>query len=459
MSNRLPGIIAHARAPEQPNHLDREPVACDDETTIVNHRPLRDTLSLAINRHVFYGWIMLGVGSLAVFASGPGQSHIFSVYIAPISDELALSRTSMSSAYAAATLLAAFGLPLVGRLIDRLGVRRVALGVALLFGLANMAFGRVSGLLSLALAFMALRFLGQGSLMLSGNYLVSQWFSQRRGIALSLTALGFSVSMAVHPPLAQWLIDRVGWRESWMWLGLMSWALLVPMIAILVQNRPEDIGLEPDGGVRDAPARVHHRSMHAGLTLHAAVRTPAFWIIALGLASLSMLVTGMFFHQVSVFSLQGLDTHVAARAFSISAVVMVATMPIFGYLLDRLPTRPMFASALLSMSVSLAALASVRDVTSMIVFSILFGLANAGLQSHYTFMWPRYFGRRHLGSIQGAAQTIGVVGASLGPLPLGLAFDLFGNYTATLYLLAALPVACALMLLFLRPPRLEGSPL
>lgn len=437
------------------------PIVLEDETAdgekpLVSHRTLRDALSLAINRRVFYGWIMLGVGSLAVFASGPGQSHIFSVYIAPVSDDLGISRTSISSAYAAATLLAAFGLPLVGRLIDRVGVRRVSLAVALLFGFANMAFGHVAGLLTLALAFMGLRFLGQGSLMLSGNYLVSQWFSQRRGIALSLTALGFSVSMAVHPPLAQWLIDEVGWRASWFWLGVISWALLVPLIAVLVQNRPEDIGLVPDGrAARDVEASFDGGALHVGLDLRAAVRTPAFWIIALGLASLSMLVTGMFFHQVSVFSLQGLDRHLAARAFSISAVVMVATMPIFGYLLDRLPTRPMFASALLLMSASLVALASVRDFASMVAFSMLFGLANAGLQSHYTFMWPRYFGRRHLGSIQGAAQTIGVVGASIGPLPLGLAFDLFGRYTATLYLLAVLPVACALMLVFLRPPRLS----
>ena len=169
----------------------------------MNCRALRDTLSLAISRHVFYGWVMLGVGALAVFASGPGQSHMFSVYVTPISDDLGISHTSISSAYAAATLVAAFGLPYVGRLIDRFGVRRVVLCVAILFGFANLAFGRVAGLLSLALAFCALRFLGQGSLMLSGNYLVSQWFGQRRGIALSLTALGFSLSMAVHPPLAQ----------------------------------------------------------------------------------------------------------------------------------------------------------------------------------------------------------------------------------------------------------------
>jgi MFS family permease len=401
---------------------------------------------------------MLGVGSLAFFASGPGQSHIFSVYVSPISDDLDISRTSISSAYALATLIAAFGLPYVGRLIDRLGVRRVALGVAVMFGLAAIGFGHVAGLLGLSLGFAALRFLGQGSLALGSSYLVSQWFSRRRGFALSLMPLGFSLSMALHPPLAQWLIDQVGWRDSWLWLGIATWVLLVPMIAVFVQNKPEDIGLLPDGeAVSDAHATGHRDASNVGLTLHAAIRTPSFWIIALGLSSLSMLVTGMFFHQVSVFSLQGIGAQTAARAFSISAVVMVITMPVFGYLLDRLPTRPMFASALLIMSAALLMLAYVTDVTSMILYSVVFGLANAGLQSHYSFMWPRYFGRRHLGSIQGAAQMIGVVGASVGPLPLGIAFDLLGSYTGALYLLAVLPVVCAIMLLFLRPPSLERS--
>jgi MFS family permease len=422
----------------------------------VKHTTLRDSLSLGINRRVFYGWVMLGVGSLAFFASGPGQSHIFSVYVSPISDDLDISRTSISSAYALATLIAAFGLPYVGRLIDRLGVRRVALGVAVLFGLAAIGFGHVAGLLGLSLGFAALRFLGQGSLALGSSYLVSQWFSRRRGFALSLMPLGFSLSMALHPPLAQWLIDQVGWRDSWFWLGIATWVLLVPMIAVFVQNKPEDIGLLPDGeAVSDAHATGHRDASNVGLTLHAAIRTPSFWIIALGLSSLSMLVTGMFFHQVSVFSLQGLGAQTAARAFSISAVVMVITMPVFGYLLDRLPTRPMFASALLMMSAALLMLAYVTDVTSMILYSVVFGLANAGLQSHYSFMWPRYFGRRHLGSIQGAAQMIGVVGASVGPLPLGVAFDVFASYTGALYLLAVLPVVCAIMLLFLRPPSLE----
>jgi len=75
-----------------------------------------------------------------------------------------------------------------------------------------------------------------------------------------------------------------------------------------------------------------------------------------------------------------------------------------------------------------------------------------------TYLWPRFFGRRHLGSIQGTAQTIAVIGASIGPIPLGFAFDHFGSYEGALLLLALLPVLCALAILFMRAPAIAGQP-
>jgi cyanate permease len=88
---------------------------------------------------------------------------------------------------------------------------------------------------------------------------------------------------------------------------------------------------------------------------------------------------------------------------------------------------------------------------------VVFGINNAVIHTHMTFLWPRFFGRRHLGSIQGAAQTIAVIGASLGPLPFGAAFDLFGSYVGALWLFAFQPVLCAVAILLMRPPRLDAQ--
>ena len=418
----------------------------------------RDSFARRVNERFFYGWVMVAVASLVMFASGPGQSHMFSVFITPIGESLGLTYTAVSSAYAIATLAAAFGLPYVGRLIDRFGARRVLLVIATLLGAAAIGFGQVTGMVTLALGFAALRFLGQGSLMVGAANLVAQWFSTKRGFALSLMSLGFSASVAVHPPLAQWLIDTVGWRATWIWLGLITWLLLLPALYFLVQNKPEDLGLEPDGAPGDEPGSAARRqSAEVGLTSGQALRTGAFWIIAISLASMSMLVTGLFFHQVSIFASLGLSPQLAASIFPVSALTAVLAMPAIGRILDRAPTPPVFAAAMLMMSLVMVTLTFVEGLVSAIVYAVVFGIANAGIHTHMMFLWPRYFGRRHLGSIQGTASTIAVVGASLGPVPFGAAYDLFGSYVGVLWLLALQPVLCAGLILVMRPPRLEGT--
>ena len=403
---------------------------------------------------------MLAIASLVMFASGPGQSHTFSVFLLPISEDLGISRTSLASAYAFATLVAAFGLPHVGRLVDRHGVRTVLIGVGIAFGTAAVAFGAVNGFVLLTLGFAALRFFGQGSLMLCAGNLASQWFDRRRGLALSLTMLGFSMSVAVHPPLAQWLTDAFGWRTAWVAMGVATWLLLLPPVLLLVFDRPEVLGLRPDGAARDtATPRPEAPSDGAvvGLSLPEAKRTGAFWIILASNCSFSALVTAMFFHQVSVFEAQGLDAVTAASMFSISAVIMVIATPLVGILLDRYPTKPLYAAALLSVGVSLVAMSFVSDLRSAIVFSVLFGVANAAMHAHFTFVWPKFFGRRHLGSIQGVAQMGAVIGASVGPIPLGLGYDHLGGYGGTLVALAAIPVACAVAVAFMRAPHPDGA--
>jgi nitrate/nitrite transporter NarK len=97
-------------------------------------------------------------------------------------------------------------------------------------------------------------------------------------------------------------------------------------------------------------------------------------------------------------------------------------------------------------------------VATAVAYAIVFGINNAAMHTHISYLWPHYFGRRFLGSIQGSAQTIAVVGASIGPIPLGAAYDLFGSYQGALLLLSFLPVLCAVAVWFMRPPRLAADP-
>ncbi len=411
---------------------------------------VRRHLFAGLQRRAFYGWSMLGVAGIGIFASGPGQSHTFSVFIVAISEDLGLTGTEIASAYGFATLVAALALPYMGRLVDRHGPRRMLMLAVPLLAIACLVFGAASGLLWLAIGFALLRFLGQGSMMLNCANLVAQWFQAKRGFALGLMALGFSVSMAVHPPLAQWLIETVGWRQAWLWLGLLSLALLLPPVLLLVYDRPEQVGLRPDGEA--APTDGKPAAAIVGLTLAEALRTPVFYVLAAGMFAMSMLVTALHFFQVTIFTSNGLDPSLAARVFSVSALAMLVAMPVVGRLLDRVQTRFMFAAGLVVTAGSLLAASLVDSVTTAVLYAIVFGVNNAVTMTYFGYMWPRFFGRLHLGSIQGTGQMIGVVGASLGPLPLGIGVDLLGGFDQTLVALSLLPLACAVPALFVRAP-------
>ena len=416
---------------------------------------VRAAVFAAISGRWFYGWTILAVAGLGLFASGAGQSHIFSVFIGPIGGDLGLSKAAIGSAYGIATLGAALCLPYIGRLLDRFGARRTTAVVVLLFGAACLTLGAAANLIWLAAGFAALRCLGMGALMLCCTNLVSQWFSRRRGFALSLMALGFAASMAIHPPLGQYLVETVGWRRAWVVLGLLTLALLLPPILLLVHDRPEDKGLRPDGDPPEtavAGAEGPATTAPNGLTLREALRTSAFYIVGAGFFTTTMMATALHFYQVSILGAQGVAAEIAARAFPVSALTMVLAMPFVGRLFDRWRTRRVFAGGLLVTGGALVGVTLVHDIRTVVLYAMLFGVNNASTMTMFGYMWPRYFGRRHLGSIQGMGQMIGALGASLGPLPVGLAFDLTGSAAATLRLLALLPLGCAVAALFLRTP-------
>lgn len=416
---------------------------------------MRDAVFNALSGRFFYGWTILGVAALGIFASGPGQSHTFSVFVAPISADLGVTPAAVATAYAAATLVAAFGLPFMGRLTDKHGPRRMTLWVTLVLGLACLFFGAAMNLVMLGIGFALLRFMGQGSLMLNSSNLVSQWFDRKRGFAMSLMALGFAASMAIHPPLGQALIESLGWRWAWVVMGIITWVILLPPVWLLVHDKPEQKGLEPDGGVAATGPQLGPKAVGAGvgLTLAEAVRTPTFYIVVFGMFSISMLVTVLHFYQVTIFTERGLDSAVAARVFPISAGVMVVTMPLVGRAFDVMRTRFAFALALMVQSGSLVMATYVTDVTSASVYAAVFGLNNACSMTLFGYIFARYFGRKHLGSVQGAGQTILVVGASIGPPLIGFAAEMTGGYETPLRLIAIYPaVAAVVAALFLRTP-------
>ena len=413
---------------------------------------MRENVLQYFNTKFFYGWIIVGVANLGIFSSGPGQSHTFSVFVGPISKDLGLSNASIASAYGLATLIAAFLLPYMGKIIDKYGSRNSLIIISIILGISCIFFGAASNFLMLTVGFGFLRFFGQGSLMLGCANMVSQWFDTKRGFAMSLMALGFGISMAIHPPLSQWLIEQFGWKYAWVILGISTWIIMVPSLYILAWNSPESVGLRPDGTNKSGSVQNDLKEIE-GLNLSEAMKERSFYILSAMWFGMAMLVTTLHFYQVTILTSQGITTEFAAGIFSVSAIAMVLFMPFVGKLFDNYPTKYVLALGLAINSISLLCITFANNELLAIVYAIFFGINNAISMTMFGYIWPRYFGRKHLGSIQGTGQMIGVIGASLGPLPVGFAIDYIGSSLVTIRYLSIYPIIIAIVtIIFLKSP-------
>jgi MFS family permease len=401
-----------------------------------------------LNDKLFYGWIIVGIGSLGIFASGAGQSHTFSPFIPVISKDLKISSTSITTAYMIATLFAAFLLPKIGKLVDKYGPRLVLIFTTILLGIGCMIFGAATNFLMLAIAFGFLRFFGQGSLMLGSANIITQWFDKKRGFALGLMGLGFAISMGLHPPISDFLISNYGWRQAWVIIGFSTWIIMLPPLIFLAINKPEDVNILPDGKKHDNLEKKQKTKIF-GLTLNEALKEKSFYILSFSFFSISTLVTALHFFQVTILSQYfNMPSSSAASLFIPTMITMIIFIPIVGKMLDKFKTENIIGLALLVTTASLISITFATSSTFAIIYAIIFGINNAFNLSLFGYIWPRYFGRLHVGSIQGTGQMVLVVGASIGAMPFAAAMDLGYDLVVTIRLSALYPFLSAFLCFF-----------
>jgi sugar phosphate permease len=402
---------------------------------------------------IYYGWLILLAATFGMIMTAPGQTFGVSVFLDPIIADLGLSRPAVSLLYTIGTLVGSFSLPFVGRFIDRRGPRVAVVIISGLFALACILMGYVTGLLSLLAGFVLIRGLGQGSLGLVSLHVINIWFVRRRGLAVGLSGIGIAAATGFFPLLIQALLDAYGWRQSYMILGLLVAATMVPVGALFFRSHPETYGLQPDG----APKESTPAKQEASYTAEQARRTFTFWLFVAGDFMVAALGTGLVFHHYSIMAAGGVDRLTASTFFMPLGALSAGAILLTGYLMDRFPPRVLLALAL---GLLVAALYLAGIATSpflVLLYGAVLGIANGMKGAIAGSVYAYYFGRKHLGAIKGSAITITVAGTAVGPFLYALGYEAAGSYLPVLLLSALAPLAVALTAPFLRPLRPDGS--
>ena len=191
-----------------------------------------------------------------------------------------------------------------------------------------------------------------------------------------------------------------------------------------------------------------------GYTLREALLTPAFWIFAIGAALYGLIASGIGLFNESILSERGLGPNVYYQTLVVTAMTGLAGNFIGGWLARFLPLNRLMAISLLILAAGLLALPHVSSTAQALAWAVMMGLGGGLVMVLFFSVWPRVFGRRQLGRIQGVAQAMTVLASAVGPLLLAACVEMTGRYSAMFYLLAATVGVCAVAAAAVKMPRM-----
>jgi MFS family permease len=415
---------------------------------------IQDRASATGSPTLFYGWLVVA-GGFAVTFIGFGCVYSFSAFIDSLQQEFGASRGSVSLVFSLAGLLYFTTGSISGPLADRFSSRRVALIGMILIG-AGLALASVAhGLVEVYAAYGLGVGFGVGFSYVPAMGAVQRWFIRHRGFASGIASSGIGAGTLAVPPLAALLIAQLGWRETYLVLGVLA-AMLGIGAALLLENDPHDRGLYPDGDTKnDAPPAA--RTSSAGVSIAQAVRSKRF----LGLyAACLFCALGVFVPFVHLTP-YALDHGMAksSAVFLVSVIGIGSTVGRFclGGLADRLGRRRSLMAMFAGMAVSLVIWGASTTFWPLAIFAFIFGTAYGGWVALLPSVVMDYFGGRNVSGIIGVLYTSAGVGTLIGPSAAGFAYDIGGSYTLPILISAAGNVIAVLIMAMTSDTTGDGS--
>lgn len=414
-------------------------------------------LDRIIDNRIYYGYWLVVAAFLAQFISIGMYSYVLGSFMTPMIDELGWSRADFSFTRTIGQLVMAFVGVIVGSRVDRFGGRPIMLLGTTVLALTLCLHSFINSLwmwwLLNGLALTA------GCAMVGNlvvNVTLSKWFVVNRGKAIAFAAMGVSFGGVALTPLATWLIDTIGWRPAWIWLGVITAVTLYP-VAFLMRRAPEDYGLNPDG-LNDAQAAAGG-ALAAAETANAytraqALRTFSFYALVVAFGFFSINIVVLLLHTVPYLTDYGLSRNQAAMAMLIASVPAMVSKPVWGYLIDRSPAKPLAALSAAVTGLSLFLIvAAVNQQQLLLIYLayVVLGLGWGGMIPMQEVIWASFFGRKHIGAIRGAGMPFALALGALAPWLVSYYYDVVGEYDGALLVVASLNVMSA-VLIFLAPP-------
>ncbi|MCZ6729477.1 MAG: MFS transporter [SAR324 cluster bacterium] len=411
-------------------------------------------LARRIGGRLYYGWVIVGVifvSNLATFSANTS----FGLFVTRFETDFGWSRSAIALAPTLGTVFGAIFAPMLGRAVDRFGVRPLMVGGGLFGATCYFLLGNINAIWQLYLLYgMMFGVLSIGAGFLVSNVTVTRWFVKRRGRAMAVVMMGSSLGGFVFISVQAFLIEVFDWRVALSVQGLFVVVLVVLPGWLLMVNAPEDLGMAGHRELSHGSQSQHEGAVQQGedWTLREAMGVPTFWLVLGGIMMNNLMVAGYFANTVPHMESLGFSRIVAGSAWAAFFLVGVFAKFIWGFIVEYTTVRWGLVLLNLGEFLGLYLILTAKSKTDLYVWAVVQGFCHGPWLALSTQVWGDYFGRRSIGKIYGTVQPAIVLGGAVGPWLGGYIYDRTGDYTLFYQILMAMMLAGCLIYISAKPP-------
>ncbi|MBA4493908.1 MFS transporter [Paenactinomyces guangxiensis] len=405
-------------------------------------------------RNIHYAWIILIISFLGVLAA-QGVRLSFGAFIGPWEKQFSVSRGTISAISFVSYIVFAISQPLIGKMIDRFGIRSVFIISMLVVGGATLCSFYATSVWQLLIIYGIIASLGFGGASgLTASVAVTKWFDAKRGFALGLVEAGFGAGQMILVPASVLLIGYVGWKYTVMILGMFIVAVVTPVLLFFLRNEPSDVGASAYGR-RENDAKTAMPDQLA--TDKSVLKSRAFWFLIIPFFVCGFTTTGLMDTHLIPFTQNcGFAPGVISVAVATLAAFNIIGTLISGIVADRWSNR-IFLSLLyfiraLTIALLLVFSSDIRLLAIFLeypvllfAFSLSFGLVDFSTVAPTIKLLSTYFHKQSIGLITGWLFMSHQIGSALGSYIPGLLFDWSGSYQLSFSISIALLIAAGMM--------------
>ena len=381
--------------------------------------------------------------------TGVVQNFAFAVFIKPITADLQISRTTLTSAIAILSPLNVVITPLFGKAIDYYGLRAVHIPMIVCFAVATAALAFIQMPYALLiLCFLPQHLFGAGQSPVAYSKGIATWFDKDRGLALGIAIAGVGLGVAIIPPYANYLIVHYGWRVAY--LGMGAAILVLALVPVLLWEREPPI----------PPERVRPKGDNTvpGTSLKEAVSGWRFWAMTVSFFAAIVAINGTLTQVVALLTDRGVPLMVAVGALSVSGLALTGGRIVSGFCLDRFHGPYVATFFFVCSGIGVALLAgNIQPFAGTVLCGLGIG-AEVDLMAYFV---SRYFGLKSFGAVYGLMFALFGMGVGVGPFLMSASHDYMGSYVPMMIVFEIVLAVVCLLLLSLGPYRFaayQGDP-